>query len=112
MMDRHAYVDLHAYVDSDAMSNLLERRWFAARSAARAVQSECAVLREVVDQAEAAWRRARRQLETLENACDVLAEDYHLHNEVRLPSFVPDCAARRSSLSDEQVFLAQGSAAG
>ena len=51
------------------------------------MQSECAVLREVVDQAEAAWRRARRQLETLENVCDVLAEDYYLHNEVRLPSF-------------------------
>jgi hypothetical protein len=31
---------------------------------------------------------ARRRLEELENACDVLAEDYYLHHEVRFPSFV------------------------
>jgi hypothetical protein len=105
MMDRYAW-------DGEAMSNLLERRWFAALTAAKAMQSECAVLREVVDQAEAAWRRARWRLEKLENMCDALAEDYYLHHEVRLPPVVPDCAVRRSSFSDEQVFLAQGSAAG
>ena len=52
-------MDRYACVDGEAMSNLLERRWFAALTAAKAMQSECAVLREVVDQAEAAWRRAR-----------------------------------------------------
>jgi hypothetical protein len=68
-------IDRYAYVDCDAASNLLERRWFGALAAARTLQSECDVLREVMDQAEAAWRRTRKRLERLENLRDALGEE-------------------------------------
>lgn len=58
----------------DPASNQLERRWFAALTAVRAAQSECDVLREVTEQAEAAWRGARARLEVLERLRDTLGE--------------------------------------
>lgn len=66
MMDR--------YMDRDAVANLLERRWFSSITAARAMQAECEVLREVVETADAAWRRARVQLAELECLRDALGD--------------------------------------
>lgn len=68
MIDRYA-------VDGDAASNLLERRWFAALNSARSAQTECEVFREVMNQAESAWRCARARLERLEKLRDALGED-------------------------------------
>jgi hypothetical protein len=68
-------IDRHVFVDGDAESNLLERRWFAALGAARTLQSECDVLREIMDHAEAAWRRARARLDGLERLRDALGEE-------------------------------------
>jgi len=46
--------------DSDAEAALIERRWFATVRAVRRMQAECEVLREVMELAEASWRRALR----------------------------------------------------
>jgi len=67
MIDRNA--------DGDAAASLLERRWFASIAAARAMQAECEVLREVVALAEDSWRRARDQLARLETMRDALGEE-------------------------------------
>jgi hypothetical protein len=63
------------YVDGDAAVNLLERRWFAADAAAKAMQSECVVLKAVVQQAEADLALAQAQLATLEALRDGLGEE-------------------------------------
>lgn len=69
-----ADIDRHADEYEDPASNLRERRWFAALTAVRAARSECDVLREVKEQAEAAWRSARARLEVLERLRDTLGE--------------------------------------
>lgn len=61
--------------DGDAAASLLERRWFASITAARAMETECEVLREVVTLAEDSWRRACRQLARLEALRDALGEE-------------------------------------
>jgi hypothetical protein len=68
-----AMIDCNA--DGDAAASLLERRWFALIAAARAMQAECEVLREVVALAEDSWRRACRQLARLEALRDALGEE-------------------------------------
>jgi hypothetical protein len=65
---------LEFYDDDDAQTNIVERRWFAAAAKAKIMQDECALLREVVDLAEASWRRARTQLAELESMRDALGE--------------------------------------
>ena len=55
-----------------------ERRWFGAQAATRTMQAECDALREVMDQAEAAWRRARARLEYLKNIRDALGDELAL----------------------------------
>jgi hypothetical protein len=67
MFDRNA--------DGDAAANLLERRWFSSIAAVRAMQAECEVLREVMELAETAWRRARTQLAELECLRDALGDE-------------------------------------
>ena len=67
-------IDQRADEYEDPASNQLERRWFAALTAVRAAQSECDVLRQVTEQAEAAWRSARARLEVLERLRDRLGE--------------------------------------
>ncbi len=68
-------LDTDRYVDSDAAMNHLERRWFAAAAAARAMQAECELLSEVVQQAAASWRRAQAELAALERLRDGLGEE-------------------------------------
>jgi hypothetical protein len=63
------------HVDGDADASLLERRWFAANSAAVALSAECDVLREVLELADDAWRRARAHLDRLEALRDCLGEE-------------------------------------
>ena len=72
-MREKAMIDRNA--DGDAAAILLERRWFAFIAAARAMQAECEVLREVVMLAEDSWRRACRQLARLEALRDALGEE-------------------------------------
>lgn len=60
--------------DVDASVALTERRWFATIRAARAMEAECEVLREVASLAESAWRRARARLLELETLRDALGE--------------------------------------
>ena len=63
--------------DADAAANLLERRWFSTLAAVRAMQDECEVLREVMELAEASWRRARTQLAELESLRDALGDEQY-----------------------------------
>jgi hypothetical protein len=67
MIDRDA--------EGDAAASLLERRWFASITAVRAMQAECEVLREGMEMAEEAWRRARSRLARLEAVRDALGEE-------------------------------------
>jgi hypothetical protein len=61
-------------VERDAAANLLERRWFSCITAVRTAEAECEVLREVLEIAESAWRRARTQLAELECLRDALGD--------------------------------------
>jgi hypothetical protein len=88
-------------MDRDAAANLLERRWFSSIAAARAMQAECEVLREVMQTAEAAWRRARVQLVELECLRDALGDqlteiDGQYEERYPEPEFKP---ARRAVMS-------------
>jgi hypothetical protein len=67
MSDRH--------VDGDAAMSVLERRWFAAAAAAKAMHTECEVLKAVVQQAEADLTLALAQLGTLQALRDRLGEE-------------------------------------
>jgi hypothetical protein len=76
--------------DLDANASLLERRWIASIAAVRNLQSECDVLREVMEMADSAWQRARAQLSRLETVRDALAEeladrDVIRHQAERIP---------------------------
>jgi len=66
---------IHRNADGDAAANLLERRWFASIAAVETMRSECAVLEEVLELAESAWRRARSRLARLEAMRDALDEE-------------------------------------
>ncbi|MGO9513694.1 MAG: hypothetical protein ACLP2F_08645 [Steroidobacteraceae bacterium] len=61
--------------DGDATAALLERRWFASITAVRSMQAECEVLREVMELAEDAWRRACSRLLSFEELSDALGEE-------------------------------------
>jgi hypothetical protein len=65
---------IHRNIDENSGVELLERRWFAALSAARAAQSECDVLLGVIELAEDAWRRASTNLAELEKLRDALGD--------------------------------------
>jgi hypothetical protein len=87
-------IDRYDYVDGDATWDLLERRWFGALAAARTMQSECDVLHEVMDQAGAAWRRARARLEKIENLRDALGEELAALDGQRKDELARDTAHR------------------
>jgi hypothetical protein len=55
--------------------NMLERRWFAVQSATRRLQSECDLLLEALNLAQAAWQRANRQLAEFEALGDALESE-------------------------------------
>ena len=73
------------YGDDDAAANLIERRWFAASAKVKALQDECGVMREVMEQAAMAYRGARAQLAQLEALRDGLGQRLALLDEVRPP---------------------------
>ncbi len=75
----------HLYVPDDSEANLVERRWFAAHAAAKAMHAECAVLLQAKEQADAAWRRARSKLAELEDLRDALGEELALFDGQREP---------------------------
>ena len=82
--------------DRDAAANLLERRWFSSIAAARAMQAECELLREVVDLAEAAWQRARTQLAEIEMLRDALGEQLASLDEGEDSAAAPPFERRRA----------------
>ena len=55
--------------------NMLERRWFAVQSATRTLQSECDLLLEALNLAQAAWQRANQQLAEFEALGDALESE-------------------------------------
>jgi hypothetical protein len=65
---------MHSGDGEDARAALIERRWFASIAAVRATREECEVLRQVMETAEDAWRRARTELARLESLRDALGE--------------------------------------
>jgi hypothetical protein len=60
--------------DSDPVAESLERRWFAASSAANTLKAECNALLGVVEDHWDAWRRACAQLAQLEAIRDALED--------------------------------------
>ena len=66
---------IDGYTVPDAAAILLERRWFSSISAVRVAEAECEVLREVLELADSAWRRARTQLAELECLRDALGDE-------------------------------------
>jgi len=85
---------IDSYTDRDAAANLLERRWFSSIAAVRAAETECEVLREVLELADSAWRRARIQLADLECLRDALADEV-----MSLDSESPRVTTKSSRLS-------------
>jgi len=69
--------------EGDAAANLLERRWFASITAARAKQAECDALLAVMAQAKASWQEARAELARLEALRDALDEEMAERNSLR-----------------------------
>jgi hypothetical protein len=61
--------------DGQESAELLQRRWFAAVKAVRALQAECALLFEASLLADAAWRRSRDQLADLESITAALERE-------------------------------------
>lgn len=90
---------IHRNADGDAASNLLERRWFAANAAVETMRSECAVLGEVMELAESAWRGARSRLARLEAMRDALGEE------------LAECDGQRHGIAAGPVDCAVSSAA-
>ena len=77
---------IDGYTDRDAAANLLERRWFSSIAAVRVAEAECEVLREVLELAETAWRRARTQLAELECLRDALGDELTALDETEAPA--------------------------
>jgi len=77
---------IDGYTVPDAAANLLERRWFSSITAVRVAEAECEVLREVLELAESAWRRARTQLAELECLRDALGDELAALDEVEVPA--------------------------
>lgn len=71
--------------ESEAASEVIERRWFALLSAIRSLQTECGVLLEASKLADVAWRRACMQLAEFEALRDALEEQM----SPRAPSAAP-----------------------
>jgi hypothetical protein len=80
---------IDGYRDPDAAANLLERRWFSSITAVRVAEAECEALREVLELAESAWRRARTDLAELECLCDALGDELAALDEVEAPAPAP-----------------------
>ena len=85
-------IDLDA--EGDAAAHLLEHRWFAATRAAKDMQAECETLRDLIQLAESAWRRARGQLASLEVLRDALGEELAERDGHRQESAAVRAAAR------------------
>lgn len=80
---------IDGHTDRDAAANLLERRWFSSITAVRVAEADCEVLREVLELAESAWRRARTQLAELECLRDALGDELAMLDEVEVPLSLP-----------------------
>jgi hypothetical protein len=80
---------IDAYTDRDAAANLLERRWFSSISAVRSAEAECEVLRDALELAQSAWRRARLQLAELECLRDALGDELAALDESETPEAPP-----------------------
>jgi hypothetical protein len=77
---------IDGYTDRDTAANLLERRWFSSITAVRTAEAECEALREVLELAESAWRRAHTQLAELECLRDALGDELAALDEAAAPA--------------------------
>jgi hypothetical protein len=80
---------IDGYTVPDPAANLLERRWFSSITAVRTAEAECEVLREVMEMAESAWRRARTQLAELECLRDALGDELAALDACEPPAPIP-----------------------
>ena len=71
--------------ESEAASEVIERRWFALVSAIHSLQTECNVLLEASKLADVAWRRACMQLAEFEALRDALEEEMSIHKAPSVP---------------------------
>ena len=76
---------IDGYPERDTAANLLERRWFSSITAVRAAEAECEMLREVLELAESAWRRAHTELAELECLRDALGDELAALDELEAP---------------------------
>ncbi len=103
-----------AGADCDSAESLIERRWFSSITAVRMAQTECEVLRKVMELAESAWRRARTQLAELEHLRDALGNqlaglDDQYPESVSNPrqrSVMSAAGSKTASSATEAVILA------
>jgi hypothetical protein len=72
------------YPAEDRGVGLLERRWFAAESAAAKSRAECADLAEALRTAQSAWLAAQARLKRLETLRDAMGEELSAINERRV----------------------------
>jgi hypothetical protein len=77
---------INRYGERDAAENLLERRWFSSITAVRVAEAECAALREVMQMAESAWRRACMHVVELEKLRDALDHELAALDECEPPA--------------------------
>jgi len=61
--------------ESDAFAETLERRWFAVQNACTAQRHECDYIRQSLEIAESAWRKAHARLRELEAMRDSLGAE-------------------------------------
>lgn len=80
---------INRYGESDAASELLERRWFAAFKAASGVRAECEAMLESISLLEAAWSRARIRLAALESLRDALSEELESMDDPAMRMLLP-----------------------
>lgn len=85
-------------VDAEPMTELLERRWFAALAAVKSVQAECDVLLGVLELSGDSWRRACARLTQLEALRDALGD--------RLAAMDEPCAVSRDTAIPYEVMSA------
>jgi len=93
----------------DAAAELIERQWFAAIAAVQSRREESELLRQVIETAEDAWRRARTELARLESLRDALGEAL-AESEVGAGGAVPT-SSRRGDLGVLRPDMSAPSAA-
>jgi hypothetical protein len=62
--------------EGTAAATILERQWFMAYQRVESLRTDCEILREVMEVAQANWRDATARLTRMEALCDALGEEF------------------------------------